>query len=173
MIFCLAARNQHPCFLLSSGSTLKLCSFHLRKKHLRTLLLAETGEAVGNVDTKLIDTLDDLLPHLGSNLLRDLDLVLLVPEEEHLEFLDALQSEGVHTVPPVPESSGPRGSVSHVRHVRLTAELPPHLGIDTSWSPPCPLHSCEDMRVMAEELSVLGPYNLPLVCAELKRHDAN
>merc|ERR1719373_1524315 len=133
------------------------------------LLRAEAGEAVRHVEPELVCALDDLLALLGADVVSDLDGVLLIVHQQHLQVRGALHQELIEAILETEPGLLVR-TVADVGHDGRALELPPHAAIDAAGLAPRGVHPLEAVRLEAGEF--LHAFLADLALVSRRRHPA-
>merc|ERR1740127_378553 len=126
------------------------------------LLGPQPRKAVGDEEAQLVGALDDLLALLRPDVVRDLDAVLLVVHQQHLQIRWALHEELVEAV--LEAVAGLLvGAIPDRRHDSRALELPADAAVNAAWLAPGLVHTLEAVRLEAWELLHALLHNLALV----------
>merc|ERR1719262_1956009 len=133
------------------------------------LLGPQPRKAVGDVEAQLVRALDDLLALLRPDVVRDLDAVLLIVHQQHLQIRWALHEELVEAV--LEAIAGLLiGAIPDRWEESRALELPADAAVNAARLAPSLVHALEAVRLEARELLHALLHNLALV--RWRRHDS-
>merc|ERR1719334_1391205 len=127
------------------------------------LFCPEPGEPVGDIELELVGALHDLLAFLGTNVVSDLNCILLVVHEQHLQVSRAAHKELVEAILQAEAGLLVR-AVTDGWHQCGALEAAAHPAINATRLAPGWVHTLEAVSLEAWELLHALLHDLALVC---------